>query len=423
MPTTLSLSTAVIVLTAFAGLAPQAFAQDSAALINALIRKGILTQDEAKEIQADVVRESHAAPVTVVPHSRSTQRLSVGMRMQIQYAYLDTDVPAAAFDPAPTNRPFLRRMYFTLKANVSETWGATMTYDFSSDGFDDAFFEWRANPDLTFNFGLRKVNVAHEERASSGNIRGLERSAVTRYFVESNNGRRLGAASYRIGAFLDGKRTLNSDMNFVYSAAITNPERNETFSLAASAGDQTTNSPALWANVGLTGKRGKSNWVAGFGVGHLPDQGGFGPAALGRGADLTLFSAYTEITAGRFNLLAEYLTADVEQGVSAVRDARPQGLVFQPGLYLLDNVEAILRFAWLDSDGRGATLADVVRSAPSGGVMNEVVEWYAGVNWYLRGNDLKYQLGLVHAKSTGAINSGVAEATTFGVRSQMQLQF
>ncbi len=75
-----------------------------------------------------------------------------------------------------------------------------MTYDFTSDGYDDAFFDWRANPDLTFNLGLRKVNVAHEERASSGNIRGLERSAVTRYFVESNNGRRLGAASYRVGA-------------------------------------------------------------------------------------------------------------------------------------------------------------------------------------------------------------------------------
>lgn len=422
MSTTFALSAAVAALTSVGLVSPVA-AQDSSALITALIRKGILTQEEAKEIQAEVSRESRAAPVSVVPHGKSTQRLSVGMRMQIQYAHLDTDVPAAAFDPAPTNRAFLRRMYLTLKANVSESWGATMTYDFASNGYDDAFFEWRADPGLTFNFGLRKVNVAHEERASSGNIRGLERSAVTRYFVESNNGRRLGAASYRIGAFVDGKRNLSSDTSLVYSAAITNPERNETFSLASSAGDQTTNSPALWANVGLAGKRLKDNWIAGLGVGHLADQGGAGAAALGRGADLTLYSAYTEITAGRFNLLAEYLMADVQRGVSATRDARPQGVVFQPGLYLLDNVETILRFSWLDSDGRGANLADVIRSASSGGVMNKVVEWYAGVNWYLRGNDLKYQLGLVHAKSMGAINSGAAEATTFGLRSQMQLQF
>ena len=38
--------------------------------------------------------------------------------------------------------------------------------------------------------------------------------------VESNTGRRLGAASYRIGAFLDGKKELNSQTNFVYSAAV-----------------------------------------------------------------------------------------------------------------------------------------------------------------------------------------------------------
>lgn len=416
-------SAAVVFLALCAGFTSRAVAQDNAALINALIRKGILTQDEAKQIQADVARESRAAPVTVVPNARTTQRLRIGMRTQVQYAHLDTDVPAAAFDPAPTNRPLLRRMYLTLRADVTESFSATVTYDFASNGYDDAFFAWRANPDLTFSFGLRKVNVAHEERASSGNIRGLERSSVTRYFVESNNGRRLGAASYRIGAFVDGRRRLNADTNLVYSAAITNPERNENFSLASSAGDQTTNALALWANAGIAGTLAKGNWIAGVGIGHLPDQGGVGTAALGRGADLTLYSIYTEITAGRYNLLAEYLTADVERGVSATRDARPQGFVFQPGLYLLDNVEAVLRFAWLDSDGRGATLADVVRSAPSGGVMNEVIEWYAGVNWYVRGNDLKYQLGLVQAKSSGVINSGAPEATTFGVRSQLQVQF
>lgn len=395
-------------------------AQDSGALIDALIRKGILSNQEAEDIRAELVRENSPIPAPTYANGKSTHRLSVGMRMQAQYAYLDTDVVGAAADPVATNHAFLRRMYLTLRAAVSADWSATFTYDFASSGYDDAYLEYRPNPDLIFNFGLRKVNVAYEERASSGNIRATERSAATRYFVEANNGRRLGAASYRIGAFVDGRRDLTPTVALVYSVAITDPERPENFTLASAAGDQSNNRLSYWGNVGLSGKLTEGTWIAGLGAGHLPDQGGVGTAALGRGFDLTLYSAYTEITAGRFNLLAEYLVADVERGRSATTDARPQGLTFQPSLLLSETIEAVVRYSWVDSDGRGVTLSDVVRSAPNGGVMNRVSTWYAGANWYLRGNDMKYQLGLEYGKSTG---NASAEASTVGVRSQLQLQF
>lgn len=400
-------------------------AQESAALINALIRKGILTNQEAEDIRADLVRESNTVPAHAMAGGKSTDRLSVGMRMQIQHAYLDTDIRGAATQPVATHHALLRRMYLTLKAGVGGNWGATMTYDFASGGYDDAFFEWRPASDLTFNFGLRKVNVAYEERASSGDIRALERSSVTRYFVESNNGRRLGAASYRIGAFLDGRKTLTNTTSFVYSAAVTNPERNESFSLSSGTGDGTNNKPALWASAGLTGKlAGTGTWIAGLGSGFLPDQGGAGTANLGRGFDLNLYSVYLDLNAPRWGLMAEYLTANVERGAAAgAADARPEGFFIQPSIKLSDTIEAVVRYAWLDSDGRGVTLADVVRSAPSGGTMNTSTEWYAGANWYLRGNDLKLQLGAVYGKTNDTVAGAPAEAETVGVRSQMQVQF
>ena len=159
-------------------------------------------------------------------------------------------------------------MYLTLKAGVGGDWGAQFTWDFASGYYDDAFISWVPNPDLQFNFGLRKVAVAYEERFSSGNLKGLERSGATRYFVEGNNGRRLGAASYRIGAFLDGKKELNSTTNLVYTAAITDPERSETAADAAAAGDSTTNRVALWSTVGLYGKLPENGyWTTGAGVG------------------------------------------------------------------------------------------------------------------------------------------------------------
>lgn len=399
-------------------------AQENRALLEVLIRKGILTHQEADAISAELVRENKPEPISVVPGGRSTQRLSLGMRVQMQYAHLDTDIDGTAFGPAATNRMFLRRMYLTLRAELSENWGATVTYDLATSGYDDAFFYWEASPELTFSFGLRKVNVAYEERASSGDIRALERSSVTRYFVESNNGRRLGAASYRVGVFVDGKTELTSSIGLVYSAAVTTPERNETFTLASSSGNGATNQPALWGSAGISGRLANNGtWVAGIGTGFLSDQGGAGVASLGSGFDLNVYSVYLNVDAARFGLMAEYLAANVEGGVSATRDATPSGFFIQPSLRLTDTIEAVVRYAWLDSDGRGVNLSDVVRSAPSGGTMNTSSEWYAGANWYLRGNDLKYQLGVVYAATSETVGGGRAEASTVGVRSQLQVTF
>jgi len=318
-----------------------------------------------------------------------------------------------------TQQFFLRRIYLTLKAGLGPNWGAVMTYDFAAGGYDDAIVEWKPSSDLTFNFGLRKVNVVHEERATSGNIKAIERSLVTRYFVESNNGRRLGAASYRTGVFLDGRR----GSHVIYSFAVTNPHRSEQFELASGHGDRTNNTPAFWGNVGLTGKLAGGSYLAGIGAGHLPDQGGAGNTNLGRGFDLSIYSVYADVTSGRFGLLTEYVAAKVERGASATRDASPWGFNVQPSFLLNRNVELVLRYSHLDSDGRGVNLSDGVRSAPSGGVMDRLEEYYFGANYYLKGNDLKLQLGLLHARSRDTTAGAPAEAEAFGARSQMQLQF
>lgn len=400
-----------------------AFAQDNTALINALIRKGVLTAQEAEEIRAELAAAPKTIPAEAVAMGKSTERLGIGMRLQVQHAHFDADTRGGA-DPASTQHFFLRRTYLTLRAQLTGNWGALVTYDFAGGGYDDAFIEWRPRNDLTFDFGLRKVNVAYEERASSGNLKSIERSGVTRYFVEANNGRRLGAASYRIGLFVDGRRALTSEVEFVYGAAVTSPERTDTFTSAAFAGDATSNRVALWADAGLAGKLpNKGTWVVGAGAGILPDQGGFGVAALGRGFDQRLYSLHADMSAGRFAFLGEYLLADVENGGATSGDARPRGFFLQPSLMLTSHLEAVIRYQWLDSDGRGLTLGDVVRSAPGGATMNTFTEWYAGLNWYLRGNDLKLQLGGVRGETKQTVTGAPASAEVLGVRSQMQLQF
>src|SRR5690606_24029330 len=66
-------------LLSFAPLAP---AQDSTAILNALVRKGVLTQAEAEEIRAEAKEASAAVPVPAVPAAKSVTRLSLGGRLQ-----------------------------------------------------------------------------------------------------------------------------------------------------------------------------------------------------------------------------------------------------------------------------------------------------------------------------------------------------
>ena len=128
-------------------------------------QRGRLRQ-EAEDLRADLIRDNNTIPAHAIAGNKSTERLSVGMRMQIQYASLDTNLSNVAVGPVATDHFFTRRMYLTLKSGFGD-WGATMTYDLAGQSYDDAIIEWKPTPDLAFNFGLRKVNVIAEERAST----------------------------------------------------------------------------------------------------------------------------------------------------------------------------------------------------------------------------------------------------------------
>lgn len=403
-----------------AALLTTAVAQDSGALLDALVRKGILTNQEAEDIRADLMRDAAQPPATATGGSNFTTRLRLSGRLQAQYAGLDTGIENAA-DPASTNHFFLRRVYLTARADLGADWNANITYDFAGSLFDAAFVQWRQSPTLSFDFGLRKVNLGYEERTSSGSLKAIERSGVTRYFVEENNGRRLGAGSYRVGVFMDGTAG-----DFFYGAAITNPERAVNFSNAAGVGNNTNNGVALWANAGYKKTLEDGAFVLGAAFGSLPDQGGksgTAPFGVGTGGDLQVYSIYTDFSIGRFGLAAEYLRAKVERGVSATQDANPAGFWIQPTFKVTEQFEAVFRYSMLDSDGRGVNVSDGVRSAPSGGTHDKLTEMFFGGNWYLKGNDLKFQAGYVYGRSEDTVTGGPAEAKVEGFRSQVQLNF
>jgi hypothetical protein len=394
--------------------ASPAFAQDSKALIDALIRKGILTNDEAAQISNEV-KTAQSAQDVATSGIKALKKLTLSGRFQVQYAGLSTDINGAAVQPPATNHFFLRRIYWGFKAELTDNWSGTFNYDFAGSTFDAAFVTWKQSDAFAVDVGFRKVPFVWDEFYTSSDIRAIERSPVTRYFVEGNNGRRLGAGSYRVGVYAGG--TLPSGV--FYSVAATDPERDESFSGVAGAGNRTTNSLAYWGNLGLANKFDGGSYRLGASIGFLPDQGG---KVLGAGDNLTVYGLYGELQSGGLFLRGEYVSSDNEHGASATRDAKSWGYYVMP-CYKVGNLEGVVRYSYLDSDGRGVDLGDGVRSAPSGGTMNKMSEWFIGGHYYFHGNDTKLQLGYIRAESKDTLAGGTAKATTEGVRSQLQLNF
>jgi hypothetical protein len=403
-----------------------ALAQDNKALLDALVRKGILTDDEAKQIASEVSQGQTATPV-VTGASKYLQKLTFSGRIQTQFADISTTVNNAApgAHPPATEHFILRRVYLGATADLGDGFSGVINYDFANLSFDKAYIEWKQSEALVIDGGLRKVPFGYEETTSSGELKCIERSPATRYFVESNNGRRLGAGSYHIGLYVGGKE----DSGIFYNLAITNPERDE-FSTGNTAvnstpgvnnaGGSTNNNLAYWGNLGFTGKCTACSFKGGIEGGYLPDQGG---TVLGNGQNLMVYGAFADMTFGGFNLAGEFLGAKDPLGAPLGHSAKPQGYWIQPSFMFTKAFEGVVRYSDVDSDGRGINLSDGIKYAPGGGTMNKMQELYLGGNWYIKGNDVKLQAGYILGQSVDTVAGGTAKAKTTGFRSQMQLCF
>lgn len=405
-------------------------AQDNKALIDALIKKGVLTTDEAAQITAEVAKTSAGEDVVTNPADKYVKKLTLSGRFQVQYIGLGASIDNAAVKPVATQHFLLRRLYLGTKVDFGSGLNAAVTYDFANDSFDTMIVEWKQSDALILDAGLKKAPFAYEETTSSGALKAIERSTVTRYFDEPNNGRRLGAASYRIGLYLSGAQN-----GVFYNVAATNPERNE-YSGDGTSGPAVNGNPGVQSagnntnnNVGYYGTLGYGDKFTGgtykFAVegASLPDQGGPG-AVVGQGNDITMYGAWADVTAGDLNIQGEYLSAKDKHGVSATQDASPKGYWIQPSYMVIPNtLEAVVRYSYIDSDHRGVNISDGIRSAPSGGTMNKLSEWYIGGNWYIRGNDYKLQFGYIHGESKDTVTGASAKAQTDGARTQVQVNF
>jgi phosphate-selective porin len=414
---------------AFAQTAPSA---DNQALINALVKKGILSDAEAKQITAEVAQSQSSEDVET-SGDKFIQKLVITGRFQTQYVGMGTSIDGA-ISPPSTNHFLLRRIYLGATAQFGDGFSGVLNYDLANASFDKAYMQWKADPLFILQVGFNKAPFGYEELTSSGDLKAIERSEITRYIDEPNNGRRLGAASYRTGIFANG-----SWEGLFYSVAVTNPERNEYSGDSTNTavlvnglggvgtnGTGTTNTFAGYATVGYGGSFDnngvKGTYKVGYETGFLPDQGGPG-ATIGTGRNITLNGVFADGVVGALELQGEWEEAEDDSGVKNGVNATPSGFWIQPSYKFTPQWEGVVNYSQVNSDGRGVALSDVIRSDPSGGTMDKSSEWYVGFNYYIKGNDVKLQAGYIHGISKDTITGGTANASSDGFRSQMQVQF
>ena len=412
-----------------------AFAQttDNQALINALIKKGVLSDQEAKDITAQIAKAQASQDVETNADAY-IQKVTLGGRWQVQYVGLGTTINGTAVNPVSTEHFLLRRLYLNFGVQFADGFSGVVSYDIANLGFNQAVLQWKQSDLFSIRAGLDKAPFGYEELISSGDLKAIERSVVTNYIDNPANGRRLGASAYRTGIFAGGKYD-----GFYYSIALTNPERNEysgdstnTSVLinglggVGSTGGATTNRFAYYGTVGYSGSFGegsnKGSYKVGYETGFVPDQGGPG-ATIGGGQNISLNGAFADVSVGPFSLSGEYEEAKDDSGVAIHHNANIHGYWIQPTYKLTPQWEAVANYSYINSDGRGVALSDVVRSAPSGGTMNTANELYLGFNYYIKGNDVKLQAGYVRGESNETVKGAPAKAETEGLRSQFQLQF
>lgn len=393
---------------------PAPAAVDARVLLDALVRKGVLTTEEAAELVRETTQPS-SAPV-VVPSQSAVSRLVLGGRVQAQFVALSADESTGP-DPASTQHFLMRRVFLTARAELGPAWSASFIYDLANTSFDVAAIRWKQD-DLSIEAGYRMVNLGREPRISSGSLKAIERSAATRYFMEDSGGSNLGAAGYRVGVFAEGESGPWS-----WGAALTNPEPASSLSIAKSSGTADNKSVAGWLNGAWTRSSERGRLVVGAGLGYIPDQGGTPLTGAGSGDDVLVAGVFVDLVHGPFSLLAEALFAEDQGSTVSGGDARVFGTYIQPSWAFSPAWEGVFRIGYLDTDGRGASLRNTIPGSPSTLAADRIIDAYLGANWYIRGDNVKWQAGVIYARGDDTPAGAPLRTETLGVRSQFQVNF
>jgi hypothetical protein len=410
-----------------------AFAQDKATL-DLLVKKGVITAEErAKTLDEAAKARSASGLNKVFIKEDAAKRLTFSGRIQTQYESISGETfatsSAAGVKATGLSNTFMRRLYLGFKADIGEGISAEIVNNFADNTLDKAIFT-AENTYGTFVLGYQKVQWGLEENTSSSKLLTVERSASNRFWnetaVSSSSLGRLGFGARHTGLHYSNKYTVDAAQTLEYGAAIANAAQGQA--------NNSGNDIGTYANLIYTYKVNDNNKHSlGINWGSARDVRTTAGNAIGAGVNQATISGFNPYIKSQFDKLivqAEMISTTNEAvtgSTPAARERKPEGYTVLAAYKFTDQVEGVVRYSQLDTDGQGATYGGLYRDGSNiSGVYNKFDSVYVGVNYYFVDHNAKIMFGYENAKASqlmsaigGTVGTGKADADIFRVQAQV----
>jgi len=400
-----------------------AFAQDKATL-DLLVKKGLITAEERAKTLDEAAKARTASGLNkVFVKEDAAKRLTFSGRIQTQYESIGgTTTTGAGVETKNTDlsSAFMRRLYLGFKADMGEGISAEVVNNFADNTLDKAIFT-AESAFGTFNLGYMKVQWGLEENTSSSKLLTVERSASNRYWNESASAtnQRLGFGARHTGLHYAFKYAVDAAQTLEFGASAANAIQGQ--SQVSTGATGTANDIGVFANLIYTYKITDTNKHSiGVNYGTQRDQrDATGANASGGATSTATISGFNPYIKSQFDKLivqAEFIsTTNEARGTSIER--KPEGFTALAAYKFTDQIEGVVRYSQLDTDGQGGTFGDLYRDAKNvgSGFYNKFDSVYVGVNYYFVDHNAKIMFGYEKANaSEGMSAAGTTTTTTDG---------
>lgn len=408
-----------------------AFAQDKATL-DLLVKKGLITAEErAKTLDEAAKARSASGLNKVFVKEDATKRLTFSGRVQTQYESISGTTTANNGTQSASvdlSNGFMRRLYLGFKVDMGEGISAELVNNFADNTLDKAIFT-AENTYGTFVLGYQKVQWGLEENTSSSKLLTVERSASNRFWnegVSSSSLGRLGFGARHTGIHYSNKYAVDAAQTLEYGASIVNASQGQA--------NNSGNDVGTYANLIYTYKVTDTNKHSfGLNWGSARDTRTALGTGIGAGVNSATISGFNPYIKSQFDNLivqAELMGTTNEAVTGSTPSAverKPQGYTLLAAYKFTDQIEGVVRYSQLDTDGQGATFGGLYRDASNvAGVYNKFDSVYFGVNYYFVDHNAKLMLGYENAKASGlmsgiggTIGTGKADADILRLQAQV----
>lgn len=412
-----------------AGAAVAANAQDKA-LLETLVKKGMLTQQEA----AQIAKES----VAVTPATKSTKSIKIFGGAQGWYTWGKDSVKSGGESQPQQSGFTLRYVKLGVEADVGAGWSATVVTDFGTEGSDRNYLDKvvaSKKIDLdylngTLQLGLRKVNMGYEQNMCDFGQLAIERSVATFFFTRagSNGTGAKNFGSRTVGVFWDGNITQVDGL--YYSAAVTSGVSEGVVGYDPVNNIDKSSSLSFWAAIGyknVADIKGESlAYDLGINFGYAPQGMTDYTGNTDAKGSVWGINPYATISWRGLTLIGEFFLQQAEDytpgrdGIGRTPMGANVTAAYKMDIGEWGAIEPVFRFSCITTNGMGA-------ETESGMYFDEAMTFFGGVNWYATPavkTSLGYEFGYFQGASNHRINSDTANRL-YGntVRAQVQVLF